>query len=88
MFGLEVIFLSWILILILDPWVLLSPEIPVAASQLYLGLSPTPKPCKVINLCSSSKLWHYGIFVFGENMGESVGLKQGHCLDKTLPFSA
>ena len=25
-------FLSWILILILDPWVLLSPEIPVAAS--------------------------------------------------------
>ena len=28
--GLEVIFLSWILII--DPWVL-SPEIPVAASQ-------------------------------------------------------
>ena len=47
-------FLSWILII--DPWVL-SPEIPVAASQWYLdGLSGPPKPRKVINVRSSSKL--------------------------------
>ena len=39
-------FLSWILILILDPWVLLSPEIPVAASQLYLDCPQPPNHAK------------------------------------------